>query len=261
MYIPSKLFQMVPDFSEVVVYQLTGAGLKKLFQDSDGFKNAKYQEMFSENFLHEERMGPRDIQEFISDNVNEAMHPIFENVSEYMELFVDVVDQSFVYLSGSMDELENIMEQIGIEMPEGLDFIPGASELILGVRLLLDIKRVNNEFVGISQDKKINIAAAKALVIMSKFGVSITLVSLGTAAGGAGGGMLGGVGAIIGAPLGAITGGVTAGYINKKIAPYAQELSYKLLKLEKEDLFYYKNKARIDEIGHRLRSIRIALEN
>jgi hypothetical protein len=261
MYIPSKLFQMVPDFSEVAVYQLTGAGLKKLFQDSDGFKTAKYQEMFSENFLHEERMGPRDIQEYVSEKVNEAMRPIFENVTDYMELFVDVVEQSFIFLTGTMDELESFMEQWGIEIPEGLDFIPGASELILGVRLLLDIRRVNDEFIGIFPDRKVNIAAAKALVIMSKFGVSLTLVSIGTAAGGAGGGMLGGVGAIIGAPLGAITGGVTAGYINKKIAPYAQELSYKLLKLEKEDLFYYKNKARIDEIGHRLRSFRIALEH
>jgi hypothetical protein len=260
MNIPSKLLHMVPDLSEAGVYHLTGAGLKKLFQDSDRFKSAKFGEIISEDFGNQERLGPRDVQEFVSEKVNEAMSPIFEHVSDYMDIMVDVLDQSFIFLTGSMDELENVMEQMGIELPEGLDFLPGASELILGVRLLLDIKKVNNDFVGISTDKKINIAAAKALVIMSKFGVSITLVSIGTAAGGAGGGMLGGVGAIIGAPLGAITGGITAGYINKKIAPYAQELSYKLLKLEKEDLFYYKNKMRIDEIGQRLANFRMSLQ-
>lgn len=251
---------MVPDLSEVGVYQLTGAGLKKLFQASDEFKKVKFQEMISEDFLNEERFGPRDVQEFVTEKVNEMMSPIIENVSDYMELLVDVLDQSFVYLSGSMDELENVMEQMGIDLPEGLDLLPGASELILGVRLLLDIRRVNNEFVGISNDKKVNISAAKALVTMSRFGVSLTLISIGTAAGGAGGGMLGGVGAIIGAPLGAITGGVAAGYINKKIAPYTRELSYKLLKLEKEDLFYYRNKVRIDEIGQRLLNLRKGIE-
>lgn len=261
MKIPSQLIELTPDDAVAqVMSKLSSAAIKKAFQQTGQAKNLKWQEIISEEVSGQERFGPQDIREHVSEYVYGKTNDLIENISVSIEPIGSMIDPTFIYITGSMDEIADIMEQMGIDLPEGLDLLPGASELILGVRLLLDIKAVNNEFVGISKDKKANMAAAKALVTMSKFGVTLTLTSLGTAAGGAGGGMVGGVGAFIGAPLGALTGGVAAGYINKKIAPHAQEISYKLLKLQKEDLFYYKNKTRIDEVGRRLLNSRRNIE-
>ncbi|MCR8870680.1 hypothetical protein [Peribacillus frigoritolerans] len=261
MKIPKQLEDLILDDAVPQAFSnLTGAGIDKMFQQTDELKKLKYRELLAEEVFGYEKFGPQDIRELVSQYVYDMTNDIMEDSTELIEPFGNMIDQTFIYITGSMNEVANVMEQMGIDLPEGLDLLPGASELILGVRLLLDIKTVNNEFVGISTDKKVNIAAAKALVTMSKFGVTLTLTALGTAAGGAGGGMVGGVGAIVGAPLGALTGGVTAGYINKKIAPHAQEIAYKLLKLQKEDLFYYKNKVRIDEIGDRLLNYRRNIE-
>lgn len=263
MKIPVKLRELIPDNGEEVadlLSSLSSFGINKLFNQTDKLKKIKYEEIIKEDFFGEEKFGPRDISEFISQYVFDATNEIIEESAEFIEPISNMIDHTYIYIEGSMDEVGNVMEQMGIDLPKGLDILPGASELILGVRLLLDIKSVNNEFEGISTDKKKNIAAAKALVTMSKFGVTLTLTALGSAAGGTGGGIIGGIGALIGAPIGAITGGVAAGYINKKIAPHSQEIAYKLLKLQKEDLFYYKNKGRIDDIGSRLLQFRNNLE-
>lgn len=257
MKIPLHLKELLVD-NVLVEGVFTANKIMKIFKHEDGLRRELNKENRLEMFGYD-TLGPRDIGEYLLDLINEP-NMIFEDTIEIIKSVENSIDQSFIYIDGSMDEIADVMEHMGMQVPESLDMLPLVSELILGVRLLLDIKAVNDDFEGISSNQKVNIAAAKALVTMSKFGVTITLTSLGSLAGGAGGGMIGGVGAIVGAPVGALTGGVAAGYINKRVAPHAQELSYKLLNLQKEDLLYYKNKKRVDDIGRRLLNFREDIE-
>ena len=182
-------------------------------------------------------------------------HPDSE-ITAFLDLLDNKIDKvgdwGFAFAEGTMDEVSQVIESMGIQIPDSLDFLPGASEIVLGTKLLMNIRAVNNDFEGISNDKKKNLLAAKALVTLSKFGVTTTLVSVGAFAGGAAGAPFAGVGVAIGAPVGSIAGGISAGVLNRRIAPHAKELSYKLLNISKEDLFYYKNKSRIDNIAIKL---------
>ena len=222
--------------------------LKGVLKDNSIWKREKYKELISEHIFNEEKFGPNDILANAADQVEGFTHSIIDQMPDFPEILNIDVDFSFV--ADSMEEIENVMSNMmGIDLPEGLDLLPGASELILGIRLLLDIKAVNKEFTGMPNDKKKNIMAAKALVTISKFGVTTTLTSVGALAGGAVGAHFAGIGAAITGPAGAIAGGFAARKINKTIAPHAQDIAYQLLDLNKVDIFYFKNKVRIDDIG------------
>lgn len=222
--------------------------LKSVLKDNSVWQREKYKEAISEHVFNEEKFGPNDILANVAEQVEEFTLSIIDQMPDFPEILDMNLDFSFV--TDSMEEIENVMSNMmGIDLPEGLDLLPGASELILGIRLLLDIKAVNKEFTGMPNDKKKNIMAAKALVTISKFGVTTTLTSIGAIAGGAVGAHFAGIGAAITGPAGAIAGGFAARKINKTIAPHAQDIAYQLLDLNKVDIFYFKNKVRIDDIG------------
>lgn len=237
--------------------------LSNLLKEESVWQRAKYKELISEHYSNQDYFGPNNITSLAVDKGNEFIHSIAGNrVEEFINSVIEEisklpeivdVDLGFDLVAGSMEEIENVMSNmLGIDLPEGLDFLPGASELVLGIRLLMDIKAVNKEFVGMPNDQKKNIMAAKALVTLSKFGVTTTLTSVGAITGGAIGVHFAGIGAAVTGPIGAIAGGFVAREINKTIAPHAQEISYQLLNLNKDDIFYFKNKNRIDDIGLKL---------
>ncbi|MBU9673861.1 hypothetical protein KQ939_09955 [Planococcus sp. CP5-4] len=257
MKIPSHLKNMSGEylFQEGGVFLQSGL-INKLFNQSDELKRRMNEERLFEIF-GVDKLGPRDLMEPLNEFTRKNIE---KTIAEFDSGMINEFEDSYAFIEGSMNEVSEAMQQMGIDLPEGLDLIPWISEIVLGIRLLLDVKAVNNDFEGISKNVKTNIAAAKVLVLISKFGVTTTLSMVGGLAGGATGASFAGIGAVVGAPIGTLTGAVAAGQLNKKIAPHSQDLAYKLLKLEKEDLVYYKNKIKIDEIGFKLLETRKQLE-
>lgn len=213
-------------------------------------KVEKYGEMFGL-----EIRGPRDIL----DNLKAEVEIRFEDQINDLE---EILETSFIFIEDSVDQIEELLESVGEYVPDLLEGIPLVSELLLGVRLLSEIKNVNDDFKELSSDKKARINAVKVLVFCSKNSVNVVMGFIGSTAGAAAGGAIGTVapgpgniiGGAVGGTIGTIGGLVSAKHINKFLLPHSTEISYKLLNLKKEDLFYYKNKNKIDLIGLNLKT-------
>ena len=72
----------------------------------------------------------------------------------------------------------------GFDIPDGIgEMLPYAGEVILGIRLVMDIVSTERDFKDVQLQDRSRVHALKALVLMSKFGVTTVF----TTAGGAGG--------------------------------------------------------------------------
>lgn len=229
--------------------------LNKIFLRSDEIRSKYHSENLLEAILGVDIRGPSDfidgIEEFIGSIPDQ---PWFIEINE------SLLD-GFEFLSESMGDFDAVFEAIGIEIPDGLDILPGMTEIILGVRLIMDYTDVKKEFSNMPTENQNRIIMAKTLVTLSRFGVTTTLTTLGGISGGAVGMAFLGVGSIIGTPVGAITGAYAASKINKKVMPHAREMIFSLLEIDTEDIFYFKNKERIDLIGQNLRDFKLQLQS
>lgn len=73
-------------------------------------------------------------------------------------------------------------------------------------------------------------------------GVTAVLTKIGAIGGTTAGGPVGGF-------LGIASGVVIGRYLNKHLQPHMLDLALDITGLTRDDLFYYKNKTRIDDIG------------
>ncbi len=147
----------------------------------------------------------------------------------------------------SGDVLAQVADAIGFDIPEGLGDLPGITEIILGVRLVMDIVKVNGDYKQVTSDKKTRIAGVKALVLFSRFGVTSVLTLTGTAVGTA-------VVPVLGSLIGGIGGAMAASKINKVIKPQMNDIAMGLVGLTEEDLFYYRNYDRVNNLALRFRN-------
>lgn len=99
----------------------------------------------------------------------------------------------------------------------------------------------------------------QTLTLMSRFGIS-TVCAIG---GGVGGGALGtalpGIGNLIGGIGGTIVGAGMGMYLNRHLQPHMLSLALNITGLNHNDLFYYKNKVRIDEVALAFQQTAVAL--
>lgn len=172
-----------------------------------------------------------------------------------------ITDESiFDYDNFVGGEIEDIFAANDIEipdLPEGLadlgdffeDWLPFAGEIVLGMKALLTIKRVNNDFVGIPSDEKTRICAAKMLMLISKYGVRAACSIVGAAAGALAGSGIPVAGNLVGGAAGGVVGFLAASKINKNIKPYIKDLANKVVGIPPEQAFYYSNKEKIDRIA------------
>ncbi|WP_031422812.1 hypothetical protein [Exiguobacterium sp. NG55] len=229
--------------------------LNKIFLRSDEIKSKYYTESFFEAILGVDIRGPGDfidgLEEFIGNIPDQAW---------FIEMNESLLD-GFEFISESMQDFDAVFDALGIEIPDGLDILPGMTEIILGVRLIMDYTDVKKEFSNIPIENQNRLIMAKTLVTLSRFGVTTTLTTLGGISGGTAGVAFGGVGSIIGTPVGAIAGAYTANKLNKKVMPYSREMIFSLLDIDTKDIFYFKNKERIDLIGQNLRNFKLQLQS
>jgi hypothetical protein len=149
-------------------------------------------------------------------------------------------------------EIENALEalsaSLGFDLPDSIgELLPYLNEIILGIRLLLDIIAVERDLSKLSLEERARVHAVKALAILLRFGVSTVCTLAAGSAGGAVGAGFGSIavpglgtvgGAGIGAVIASIGGAFAASRINRRLVPYATDIGLKLCNRTHDDLFY-----------------------
>ena len=153
-------------------------------------------------------------------------------------------------VDGTTDGLNTLSANMGIDIPDGLvDIIPFAIVIVGSARLIYSVLRTEREFKAADRTTKNQIQVVQTLTLMSKMGVSVVLATAGGAAGGAAGTAVPGVGNAIGMTGGSLAGAGMGMYLNKHLQPHMLDLALNITGLTRDDLFYYKNKPRINELA------------
>ena len=139
----------------------------------------------------------------------------------------------------------------GIDVPDGLgEILPHVGEVVLGIKIIIDILSTEMDFKGVKLQDRSRVHAMKALVLISRFGVSAVCVKLGGAAG-----TLAAPG--FGTVAGAVGGGAVAFYLARRLRPRMMDVAMHVAGVTKDDLFYFRNKVLVDSIGESLRQTRM----
>ena len=154
-------------------------------------------------------------------------------------------------LEGTASEgLELLSDNMGIDIPDGIgDILPYAGAIIAGARLVHSVIKTEKEFKAADRTIRNKIQVVQSLTVMSRLGVTTVLAAAGGAGGTAIGSIIPGPGNIIGGILGSIGGAGMGMYLNKHLQPHMLNLALDITGLTNDDLFYYKNKPRIDNLS------------
>ncbi|MCZ7558521.1 MAG: hypothetical protein M5R41_19200 [Bacteroidia bacterium] len=166
------------------------------------------------------------------------------------------VNLSNYELTSEVQENMNLLaDNFGIDVPDAVgDFLPYVSEIVLGIRLIYDIVKVERDFGSVNIDDRGRMHAMKALVLFQRFGVSTVCTIVGGSAGTA---VLPGFGTF----GGAVSGAVAAAYLNRKIRPHTMDLAMCLFQVTEDDIFYFRNKPAIDNVGASLSLSASSIQN
>ncbi|MDE2802337.1 MAG: hypothetical protein OXK21_05610, partial [Chloroflexota bacterium] len=187
---------------------------------------------------------------------------------EQVDNFEAGVAAPFGYVEGIEDGLTTLSDNMGIDVPDGaVDFLPYAGAIVAGARLIYSVVSTERKFKDVDRTTKNKIQVVQTLTLMSRMGVSAVLAIAGGQAGAAAGGALGSVAPGVGNAAGAIGGGIGGSllgvglgmYLNRQVEPHMLDLALDITDLTRDDLFYYKNKRRIDDIGDSIQSTALAL--
>ncbi|MBI4339847.1 MAG: DUF456 domain-containing protein [Chloroflexi bacterium] len=181
----------------------------------------------------------RELHQEIAETHPELVQQMSETPVSNLELTEDV-----------QDNLEVLGQNFGIDVPDDLgDILPYVGEIVLGIRLLWDIIIVERDFKGVDLKDRQRMHALKAIMLLSRFGVTTVLVNLGVAAGS----LAPGPGTI----AGAITGAAAAALLNRRLKPRMLAVAMRIAGVDGDDLFYLRNKHVIDGIGASLTATRV----
>lgn len=181
---------------------------------------------------------------------NEMQDKIVSANPELADQFIDVDISNYEFSIDVNDNLNLLVENMGIDVPDSTgDMLPYVGEIVLGIRLILDLISVQRDFKAISATDKAKLSAVKCVVLLSRFGVSTVCTIIGSAAGAAAGSFAPGAGNITVGIGGAIAGAVTALKLNKFFKPHIMEFALGLTGLDDSDMFYFHNKVRIDKLA------------
>jgi hypothetical protein len=212
-------------------------------------------------FLIQAKMGASqyatDVIERMQDNPNvlfavssEIHDKIVSAMPNLADQFINVDVSNYEFTNDVNANLNLLVENMGIDVPDGIgELLPYVGEIVLGIRLILDLISVQRDFKAISFNDKAKLSAVKCVVLLSRFGVSTICTSIGGAAGTAAGSVFPGPGNLVGGISGSIAGAITASKLNKFFKPNIMEFAFGLTGLDENDMFYFHNKKRIDGLA------------
>ena len=156
---------------------------------------------------------------------------------------------------GITDGLETLSANKGIDIPDGVvDIVPYAAAIVGGARLIYGVLKTEREFEVADRTTKNRIQVVQTLTLMSKMGVSTVLATAGGMGGASAGSLVPGIGNAVAGVVGTVIGAGMGMYLNKHLQPHMLDIALNITGLTQDDLFYYKNKPRIDEVGFKFRT-------
>ena len=171
-------------------------------------------------------------------------------------------------VEGIGDGLTTLSDNMGIDVPDGVtDLLPYVGAIVAGARLIYSVVSTERNFKDADRTTRNKIQVVQTLTLMSRMGVSAVLAISGGQAGAAAGGLIGSVVPGVGNAAGGIGGGIGGSIagagmgilLNRRLQPQMLNLALDITGLTNDDLFYYKNKQRIDEIGDSIQGSAFAL--
>ena len=212
----------------------------------------------------EERAG--EIQSLMIENpdVNYAVSSeiydrIAERSLEYLERLIDI-GPDYERVANVTDGLRTLSGNLGIDVPDSVvEIVPYAGVILAGARLVYSVLQTERQFKAADRTTKNKIQVVQSLTVMSRMGVTTVMATVGGAGGTAAGSAIPGVGNLIGGIVGSVVGAGIGMYLNKHLEPHMLDLALDITGLTRDDLFYYKNKERVDEVALSFRQTAIEL--
>ena len=241
-YFPGYQFLLAPDPTQVG-WDLQGFG-------PDGAQGP----------LVQVKMGTRDYAPEVVDHIENAQENVIyflgsELYDAVMQSMPDqagrVMDMGISNLDMTADIIESLGSAAGFSAPEAIgEMLPYVAEIVLGIKLIYDMVSTERDFKAVNLTDRSRVHALKALVLMSRFGVSSVCIAAGGAAGGAGGSMaLPGIGSVAGGIVGGVGGAAFAAVLNRRLRNRMLDLAMYLSRIDDDEFFYFRNKVAVDEIG------------
>ena len=171
------------------------------------------------------------------------------------------IGADYLLVEGINDGLSTLSANLGIDIPDGVgDIVPYAGAIIAGARLIYSVIQTEREFRAADRTTRNKIQVVQTLTLMSRMGVTTVLSVAGGMGGNAIGTVVPGVGNLVGGIAGAVAGAGMGMYLNRRLQPRMLDLALNITGLTSDDLFYYKNKPRIDQVAMTFRQTAAQLE-
>ena len=185
---------------------------------------------------------------------------ILESDPDFADRMIETRRSNLEYTEGTESGLELLASNAGFDVPDSIGgMLPYAGEIILGIRLVMDTVSTERDFKDVELDDRARVHALKALVLMSRFGVTMVVTTAGGAAGSAAGtALFPGIGTTIGGVAGSLGGAGAAVFLNRRLQPQMMEVGMAIAGVDEDDMFYFRNKKVIDGIGASLAETKVA---
>ena len=186
--------------------------------------------------------------------VGSELHDAISESSPELASRLTEIGPDFELVEGIEGGLTTLSDNLGIDIPDSwLEFLPGAAALLAAVSLIRGVVETERQFRDVDRTHKIKLQVVKALTVMSRFGISTVLATVGGTLGTAAGTPAPGVGNAVGGTIGTAGGALAGWWVNRRLKPHLLSLALDITGLSHGDLFYFKNKVRIDKLGLSLR--------
>ena len=177
-----------------------------------------------------------------------------------------VENPDFLPIEGITDGLETLTGNLGIDVPDSLvEIIPFAPAIFASARLIAGAVKTEKEFKAADRTTKNKMQVVQTLALIGKFGPKTLMATIGGKGGVEIGGIVGtlagsvvpGVGNAVGGTVGSVGGGILGigtgmwigRYLGERLEPHMLNLALNITGMTHDDLFYYKNKVRIDDLA------------
>ena len=176
------------------------------------------------------------------------------------------IGPDYQLVEGITDGLSTLSDNMGIDIPDSVgEIIPYASAIFATARLIANVIKTEKEFKAADRTTKNKIQVIQTLTLLSRMGPKTVLSIIGGKGGAMGGGAVGGIagtvvpgvgnaiGGLVGVGIGGIGGAVVGykvgSYLSKHLEPHALNIALDITHLTSDDLFYFKNRPRIDDLA------------
>ena len=219
--------------------------------NSDGHEILVQVKMGGANYAYDVMGRMRDDPDTLFAVSQEIYQKVSESSPELSAQLISLGESNLDFTNEVCEGLNILASNEGFDIPDGIgEMLPYAGEIILGIRLVMDVVSTERDFKDVQLQDRSRVHALKALVLMSKFGVTTVLTTAGGAGGTAAGTvLLPGVGSAAGGIVGSIAGAGAAAFLNRRLQPHMMEVGMAIAGVDEDDMFYFRNKRVIDGIG------------